>query len=97
MARTHARRRAACALLSLLAAASLGCSRPLPDPDSPGAKVYAQECGICHAPHDPGLLTPAMWRMQVERMEEQRRRRGLPPMTAQQTQMILEYLTAHAS
>jgi hypothetical protein len=79
-----------------LGAASLACSRPLPDPDSPGAKAYVQECGLCHAPHDPGLLTPAMWQVQVERMEEQRRRRGLPPMTPDQTKLILDYLTAHA-
>jgi hypothetical protein len=55
-----------------------------------------QECGMCHAPHDPGLLTPAMWQVQVERMEDRRRQRGLPPMTPEQTKLILDYLTVHA-
>jgi hypothetical protein len=84
----------AVAAVALLALA--GCSRPLPDADSPGAVAYAQQCGLCHPAHQPSLLTAEMWKIQVARMMEMRARRGLPPLTTAQQQVILDYLTSHA-
>ena len=72
------------------------CARPLPDPESPGAQVYAAQCGMCHRAYDPGLMTPAMWEIQVARMDEQRARRGLPPLADGDRRAILDYLRAHA-
>ncbi|MFM7736107.1 MAG: hypothetical protein ACKPBU_09060 [Alphaproteobacteria bacterium] len=83
----------AIALGALLAA---GCTRPLPDPESPGAQVYAAQCGICHVAYQPGLMTPAMWEVQVARMDEQRARRGIAPLADADRRLILEYLRAHA-
>lgn len=84
---------AAIALASLVAA---GCTRPLPDAQSPGAQVYAAQCGICHVAYQPGLMTPAMWEVQVGRMDEHRRRRGVPPLDDADRRVILDYLRAHA-
>lgn len=72
------------------------CSRPLPDAESPGARAYAEACGVCHAPVQPGSMTPAMWRIQFRRMEEIRRRRGLPEIDDEARELILGYLDAHA-
>jgi len=82
---------AAAALLALA-----GCARPLPDAESPAAIAYARQCGLCHPPHQPSLLTAGMWKIQVERMMEMRARRGLPPLTMAEQQLILDYLTSHA-
>jgi len=72
------------------------CSRPLPESDSPEARVYVRECSLCHPPIQPGLMTPAMWRIQVDRMDELRRRRGLAPLEASQRAIILRYLDRNA-
>lgn len=82
---------AAAALLALA-----GCARPLPDADSPGAIAYAQQCGLCHPAHQPSSMTAEMWKIQVARMMEMRARRGLPPLTSAEQQVILDYLTSHA-
>ncbi|MBU6281838.1 hypothetical protein KGQ64_06310 [bacterium] len=92
--RVGGRRAAAWAIpIAFLSAA---CTRPLPDADGPGARVYAAQCGICHVAYQPGLMTPAMWEIQVARMDEHRSRRGLPPLADADRRVILEYLKAHA-
>lgn len=83
----------AIAAVSLLAA---GCTRPLPDPGSPGAVAYAAQCGICHVPYQPGSMTFAMWEIQVARMDELRARRGVPPLADADRRAILDYLKAHS-
>jgi hypothetical protein len=79
--------------LTLLAA---GCGSSLPDPESPGARLYAQRCVGCHRLYQPGTLTPAMWQYQVDRMQEEFARRGLPPLSAAEQELLLGYLTAHS-
>lgn len=81
------------AALVLLASA---CSPSLPEPESPEAQLYARECGICHVAYPPHMLKPAMWEMQMERMELLRRQRGLAPLSSHDSKTILEYLTKHA-
>ena len=73
-----------------------GCSRPLPENDSVQARVYVSECGMCHPPIHPRVMTSAMWRIQVERMDELRARRGLPALSAGHRNLILEYLDRNA-
>jgi mono/diheme cytochrome c family protein len=80
----------------VLACLGVACTHPLPDADSPGGRVYALECGVCHVPYAPGLLTPAMWEIQVARMDEYRRRRGMPPLDPAARRAILDYLRSHA-
>jgi hypothetical protein len=72
------------------------CSRPLPDADSPQAQAYVRECGMCHPPIHPAVMTPAMWRLQVDRMDELRRRRGIPVLAGRDREIVLEYLEANA-
>lgn len=78
----------------LLVAAA--CSRPLPDPSSPEAKVYAERCGVCHRPHAPGLLALPAWLAILPRMERRIREARLPPLTPEERAAILEYLRRHA-
>lgn len=88
--------RVAGATVAFAVAAAIGCASPLPEPESQAAHVYVRECGTCHPAYPPHLLKAAMWRIQVERMEDIRKRRGLPPLTVVDEQTILDYLTRHA-
>jgi hypothetical protein len=83
-------------VLPLLLAATACTQKPLPDAGSPGAIAYVQQCGVCHALHQPGVMTAEMWKIQVARMAEMRARRGLAPLGAAQEKLILDYLTSHA-
>ena len=68
----------------------------LPDPESRGAVVLRERCAGCHRLYLPGTLTVAMWRVQVERMQGEFARRGVPWLTAEEERALLEYLGAHA-
>ncbi|MBX3027609.1 hypothetical protein KF840_22145 [bacterium] len=80
--------------LALLAA---GCDARLPDPDSPGARLYADRCGGCHRIYAPGSLTAAMWDVTVQRMQGELARRGVPPLSRDEQRALLAYLTQHST
>ena len=73
-----------------------GCERPLPEANSAAAQLYARRCGQCHHAYAPASLTTAMWRIQVEMMEAKMRQTRLPPLTDQERDTILSYLTRNA-
>jgi mono/diheme cytochrome c family protein len=75
----------------------VGCTHALPDADSPGAQLYQARCGTCHALYEPRALTPAMWEVQVDRMRQTMRRRGVSPLTDDERTLMLAYLRAHAT
>lgn len=95
MSPRRARGRSSAILLTLVSVA-MGCSQPLPDAESPAARLYVRECGSCHAPYAPGLLTAAMWEVQVMRMDAFRHARGLPPLSGDARSGVLHYLHKHA-
>ena len=80
-------------LMTLFAGA---CERPLPEANSAAAQLYARRCGQCHHPYAPTLLTAAMWEIQVEMMEAKMRQTRIPPLTDQERDTILSYLTRNA-
>jgi hypothetical protein len=82
--------------IALLFALS-GCARKaLPDQGSPDAQLYVARCGQCHAPYNPHTMTAAMWRAQVPMMEDKMRQASLPPLSDNDREQILDYLTANA-
>ena len=81
-------------LLATLALAA--CNAKLPEPDSPGAKLYADRCGTCHRVYAPSSLTFEMWKVQVERKQGTMVRQGLPPLTAAERDVLLAYLKRHS-
>lgn len=72
------------------------CDNSLPESGSADADLYVRECGVCHVAYPPHLLKPAMWEVQVGRMDDFRRQRGMPPMSARDRRAILDYLRRHA-
>ena len=80
--------------LALLAA---GCNPALPEPESPGARLYADRCTGCHRLYAPSVLTAEMWKITVARMQGELARRGLPPLTTDEQAQLLDYLDRHST
>jgi Dihaem cytochrome c len=85
------------AMLALAALAAAGCNRPLPEPNTAAAQLYAHRCGQCHSAYAPGSLSAAMWQVQVEMMETKMSQYRVPPLTTEERDMILSYLTRNAA
>jgi hypothetical protein len=79
----------------LLAAAwmswAAGCER-LPEPESVGARLYVDRCATCHRAYQPASLKFEMWKLVVNRMQGVISRNGLPPLTQDETAVLLAYL-----
>lgn len=88
-------RRGAGALL--LAALAAGCDARLPDPQSPGARLYAIRCTGCHRLYAPGVMTGEMWKITMARMQGELARRGLPTLSAGDQALLLDYLDRHGT
>jgi len=80
---------AACVLLA-------SCNAPLPEPDSPGARLLAARCGGCHRLYAPSSMTIAMWDVQLGRMRALFAQRGVPWLSATDEQTLRDYLAKHA-
>jgi mono/diheme cytochrome c family protein len=87
-------RRALLAALTVLAAA---CDARLPEPESPGAQLYARRCAGCHRLYAPGSLTSAMWKVTVTRMQGELARRGVAPLTPSEEATLLAYLDRYST
>lgn len=85
------------ALLVLLLSGMTGCDASLPEPESPAAQLYRKRCSGCHRVYAPRVLTAKMWVFMVNRMEQEIQRRGLPPLSPDEKQTILDYLQTHSS
>jgi hypothetical protein len=75
-----------------------GCKRgaSLPDATSPAAQLYVNRCGNCHVPYPPHEMTASMWDTQVTMMETKIQAAGMPPLTSDKRESILEYLKHNA-
>jgi hypothetical protein len=82
--------------IGLMAVFAASCRNPLPEEESAEAKLYVSRCGTCHSPHQPRALTAAMWKVQVDRMDQKFRDARTQPPTAEEKERILAYLTRHA-
>jgi cytochrome c5 len=83
-------------LAAAVALSLSACSPKLPEPESEGAKLYAARCNTCHRVFAPGSLKYEMWKVQVERMQGEIVRHGLPPLTPDERNRLLDYLKRHS-
>jgi Dihaem cytochrome c len=95
----RARPTRAVALISMLSAVvfASACLKPLPEANSTAAQLYVRRCGQCHRAYAPIALSAAMWGVQVDMMEAKMRQYRVPPLTDQERDTILSYLTRNAS
>ncbi len=68
----------------------------LPDATSPGAQLTSSRCGNCHAPYNPHEMTASMWDTQVTMMEVKIQAAGMPALTSDERESIVEYLKRNA-
>ena len=73
-----------------------GCNASLPEPDSPAAQLYRSRCGTCHRLYSPHVLKYEMWKLTVQRMQGEMARKGFPPLSAEESTLLLDYLRRHA-
>ena len=84
-------------ILALAGLVISGCKRAsLPDATSPGAQLYVNRCGNCHVPYNPHEMTASMWDTQVTMMEVKIQAAGMPALTSDERESILEYLKRNA-
>jgi hypothetical protein len=76
---------------------AIGCTPDVPEPETRAAQIYVNRCNGCHRVFAPGSMTAAMWDMQVERMQGEMVRRGLPPLTKEEREIVLSYLHRHSA
>ena len=69
---------------------------PLPDADSPGARLVAERCGQCHAPPEPSRHSAEEWPSVVERMRVHMVRQANQVLNDEETRIVLDYLKEHA-
>lgn len=74
----------------------VGCDASLPEPESAGAQLYRARCRTCHRLYAPSSLKFDLWKMQVELMQGEMVRRGLPPLTRAERELLLDYLRRHS-
>ncbi len=89
--------RGGAAAVLLASAIAAGCDARLPEPESPGAQLYAARCGGCHRLYAPGVMTEEMWKLTVTRMQGEMARRGVAPLTADEQARLLDYLDRHST
>jgi hypothetical protein len=95
----NSRRQLSLRIVVLFVAACIGSAchpPPLPEANSAEAKIYVERCGQCHVPYNPHELTAPMWDLQVPMMEVKIQSAGLPPLSDNDRETILEYLKRNA-
>jgi hypothetical protein len=86
------------AALLLTAVSWVACGRELPEPESPGARLYTRYCSGegCHGPIPPRRGGKRYWDMQYARMLPLMRKEGWKLPSRAETEEILAYLHRHA-
>lgn len=64
----------------------------VPNATHPGARAFTETCSRCHALPDPAQRTPAEWPGIVQRMRENAKQMGAPPIEDASARKITEYL-----
>ena len=78
------------------ALATAACNPALPEPESAGAQLYETRCTACHRLYPPNVMTTATWQLMLKRMQGEMQRRGIAPLNAEESKVLLDYLSRHA-
>ncbi len=54
--------------------------------------LFEGRCQMCHQLPEPGMLRPKQWRLILGTMQQRMQQAGVPPLTGDETEMILEYI-----
>lgn len=54
--------------------------------------LFEGRCQMCHQLPEPSMLRPKQWRLILGTMQQRMQQAGVPPLTEEETEMILEYI-----
>ncbi len=54
--------------------------------------LFKGRCQMCHQLPEPGMLRPKQWRLILGTMQQRMQQAGVPQLTADETEMVLEYI-----
>ena len=54
--------------------------------------LFEGRCQMCHQLPEPGMLRPKQWRLILGTMQQRMQQAGVPPLTDEETEMVLEYI-----
>ncbi|MDX8404042.1 MAG: hypothetical protein R8K54_06505 [Mariprofundaceae bacterium] len=83
-------------LIAYMLAAPAYAATPIPDANSPQAKVYAEKCSLCHALPHPKRLPFSSWKHMLKLMDQRMMERKAVPLEPEERRAITAYLKQHA-
>lgn len=54
--------------------------------------LFEGRCQMCHQLPEPGMLRPKQWKLILTTMQQRMQQASVPPLTEEETEMILEYI-----
>ncbi len=62
------------------------------DNSADAKSLFEGRCQMCHQLPEPGMLRPNQWRLILGTMQQRMQQAGVPPLTSEETEMILGYI-----
>jgi hypothetical protein len=62
------------------------------DRSADAKSLFEGRCQMCHQLPEPGMLNPKQWRLILGTMQQRMQQASVPPLTGEETEMILEYI-----
>jgi hypothetical protein len=87
------------AFILFILAVVTGCAgrpTPIPEPDSPDAKLYVARCAPCHSVPHPKRHTYEQWEHIIWVMEKEIVHKRMAPLSMDEKAAILGYLKSHS-
>jgi mono/diheme cytochrome c family protein len=66
------------------------------DREAYAKSLFEGRCQMCHQLPEPGMLTPKQWKLILTTMQQRMSHANVPPLTEDETERLLEYLTPRA-
>ena len=58
--------------------------------------LFEGRCQMCHQLPEPDMLKPKQWKLMLMTMQQRMQQANVPPLTEDETERLLEYLSARA-
>ena len=58
--------------------------------------LFEGRCQMCHQLPEPGMLKPKQWKLILTTMQQRMQHASVPPLTEDETERLLEYLSERA-
>lgn len=58
--------------------------------------LFEGRCQMCHQLPEPDMLTPSQWKLILMVMQQRMQQANVPPLTEDETERLMEYLSARA-